>query len=157
MPANRTCLPNTGLPMPQGSSTAFPPSHVGLKAAEDIMDLILRGLDPFPGLSHSFQTLGERPQGASALSAILTLLSKLQMECWQACLYLQSYFISEAQRGETRQARAASQAERKRRCSAGKQEPSDKETIPAGRTRFWRPSHKQLLQEQGCKSHKASL
>lgn len=44
------------------------------------MDISLRVLDPFPGLSHSLQALGERPQGAPALSAILTLLSKLQME-----------------------------------------------------------------------------
>lgn len=44
------------------------------------MDISLNVLDPFPGLSHSFQVLGECPQGASALSAILTLLSKLQLE-----------------------------------------------------------------------------
>lgn len=70
MPANRTCLANTGLhraPMPQGSSTPFPPAHVGLKAAEDTVDISLRALDPFPGLSHSFQALGEHPQGAPAL------------------------------------------------------------------------------------------
>lgn len=108
----------------------------------------------FPGSSLSFQALENVPKVAQPYQPYSHCCPNYRWKCWQACLYLQSCFISEAQRGETRQARAASQAQRKRGCSAGKQEPSDKETIPAGRTRFWRPSHQQLLQEQGCKSHK---
>lgn len=106
----------------------------------------------------SFQVPREFPQDTSALLAILTPLSKLQMEIL-AGMFTSTVLLH---LGSTKKRQGkhelALQAERKRGCTAGKQVPSDKETIPAGRTRFQGPSYEQLLHEQGCKSqvHAAS-
>lgn len=92
----------------------------------------------------SFQVLRKFPQDKSALSAILTPLSKLQTEIMAGMLTstVPLHLGSTEKRDKANRSCAG---RRKRGCAAGKQAASDKETIPAGRTRSQGPSCEQLL------------